>query len=118
MTAESDLKRSIMAYLNALPFCYARVIQVSGVRGRTSPTKGVFDIVGVWRGLAFAIEVKVKGNGLEDSQKDFLVGWAARGGGIALVAYSLDQVIHCFDELKRKSISKLETNTGVKGETK
>ncbi len=96
MSEESEIKKAIMGYLERLPGCYARVIQVKGIKGRTSPSKGVLDIIAAYKGRAIAIEVKTPSGRLEESQKEFIEGWTRRGGGVALVARSLDDVINYF----------------------
>lgn len=92
MTEESALKKQIMGYLEVLPGAFFKIIQVKGIRGRTSPTKGVLDIIGSYYGRAVAIEVKVGANQLELSQRAFVAGWTTRGQGHAIVARSLDDV--------------------------
>lgn len=93
MTPEGRIKKDIMEWLNSQPGCFAKPIQVSGVRGRRSPSKGVSDIVGSWHGLALAIEVKTKTGRLEDSQESFIASWTRRGQGISIVARSLEDVL-------------------------
>lgn len=67
--------------------------KVKTLRGfRKSPMVGVADILGVKKGgQFFAIEVKKKGGKPSPEQVQFLKEVEARGG-IALVAYSLDEV--------------------------
>lgn len=89
--SESDLKRKIIGYLNSIPNTYARVIQVSGIRGRTSPTKGVSDIICMSKGIGYAIEVKAATGILDPLQAKFLEGWSS-AWGISIVARSVDDV--------------------------
>jgi hypothetical protein len=93
MTAEGDIKRLIMDYLNAIPGCYARTINIGNIGGRTNSTKGVSDIVGSYKGWALAIEVKTPKGKLSSEQDAFLAGWKIRGGGISIVARCLEDVI-------------------------
>lgn len=108
MTAESDIKREVMVFLNALPRAYFRVIQVSGIRGRKSMTKGVLDIVGCYNGRAVAIEIKTPTGKLEESQREFITAWLL-AGGIAFVARSVADVIR-FLEIEDKT----QTHPGVR----
>ena len=91
--SEAILKRQIMDWLNTQPGAYCRVIQISGIHGRKSLSKGVADILGAYKGRPLAIEVKVGANKPEPDQEEFLRLWMRRGGGISVVAYSLDDVI-------------------------
>jgi len=90
--SESDIKREIMEYLNKLPMTYARVVQVGGIAGRTSQSKGISDIIAIVNGWATAIEVKSPTGKLSDEQKEFLYNWK-RCGGISIVARSLADLI-------------------------
>jgi hypothetical protein len=97
MTPEGVLKASILQWLNAQPGCYAKIVQVRGMRGRRSPTKGFLDIAASFWGLAVAIEVKMPGRPLENSQADFIASWTIRGRGISIIARSLEDVIRVFE---------------------
>lgn len=92
MTPEGLIKKQIMEWLSAQPNCYVRVIQIGGIRGRANSSKGVSDIIGTWKGYALAIEVKAKGGKLSSEQEEFMTAWNKRGQGIAIVAYSLEDV--------------------------
>lgn len=52
---------------------------------------GVADILGIFRGKPLAIEVKMKGNKPTEKQKEYLARFK-KEGGIAFVAYSLEDV--------------------------
>lgn len=58
--------------------------------------KGVSDIIGIYKGKFFAIEVKTAKGKLSDHQKRFLAG-VNENGGIGFVAKSFEDV---FDNLK------------------
>ena len=88
---ESEIKRDIMDYLNHLPRCYARLIQVGRIPGRTNHSKGIADIIAVYKGRFVAIEVKTKTGNLSPEQDEYLKT-VARCGGIAFTARSLDDV--------------------------
>lgn len=92
MTPEQLIKRQIMDWLNAQPRCYVRVLQIGGIRGRSNSSKGMSDILGLWNGRGLAIEVKAKGGRMSKEQVEFLEAWN-ESGGIAIVAYSLEDVI-------------------------
>lgn len=91
MTPESQIKKQIMAWLEAQPKCYVRVLQIGGIRGRANSAKGMADIIGLWKGQGLAIEVKTKSGRLSPEQVEFLESWK-RSGGIAIVARSLEDV--------------------------
>jgi hypothetical protein len=63
--------------------------------------KGVSDIVGLWYDAPLVIETKVPGYRATDEQIDFLTEVAKRGG-IAILAYSLDDVLFVLGDLKPK----------------
>lgn len=104
MTPEGCIKSEIMDWLRAQPRCYVRLIQVRGVPGRTSPCKGIADIIGTWQGHALAIEVKVKGGKLNEDQIEFLWAWVNRGEGLAIIAYSLSDVVTALSEANREKL--------------
>ena len=93
MTPEGAIKNLIMDYLNAIPGCYARTVQLGGIGGRSNSSKGMADIIGSYKGWALAIEVKTAKGKLRPEQEAFLAGWAIRGNGIAIVARCLEDVI-------------------------
>ena len=98
---EQDIVNTILDYLRIKGAWAIRinsgmtVIQTGGSRRviRGAPA-GTSDIIGLLPGGRFlAIECKVKGNKPTPSQNDFLNGVRERGG-LAVVAYSLDDVIN------------------------
>ena len=91
---ESDIKRDIIAWLRAMG-AYARVIQVKGIKGRKSPTKGVSDIIAVWLGRFVAIEVKTPTGRISPEQQDFL-DEVTRAGGLSIVATCVEDVGRAF----------------------
>lgn len=64
---------------------------------------GVPDILGIYRGLFFAIEVKAGKNKPSESQDKFLLEFNRRGG-FGIVAYGVADVQKLFIELKELSI--------------
>ncbi len=62
--------------------------------------KGVADILGIWRGLPLAIEVKTKIGQVSKEQQQFMVDFESRGG-LAFVARSLEEVIERLCGLKK-----------------
>ncbi len=91
MSEESDIKKLIMDYLKVQPGCYARVIQIGRIPGRNNSSKGISDIIGVWKGKFLAIEVKTKSTKTTIEQDEFLE-CVKKAGGIAIVARSLADV--------------------------
>jgi hypothetical protein len=100
MTPEGLIKKQIMDWLSKQPRSICRVwpIQIGRIPGRTNHSKGISDILGLWMGRGLAIEVKAKGGRLSPEQKEFLEGWR-ESGGIAILAYSLDDVIQALEEV-------------------
>lgn len=96
---ESDIQKAILRYLE-LKKIYAWTNKTTGtwdVKGnffrKGSTLKGVSDILGILKGGKFlAIEIKKKGNYASQEQKLFIKNINDRGG-IAFVAYSIDDVI-------------------------
>ena len=101
-TPEGKIKKAIMDYLNALPGCYARVLQIAGFRGRRNVSRGMADIVGAYKGWAIAIEVKKPGEEPTEEQRAFLAAWEIRGNGIAIVASSLDDVVRVLKSVEER----------------
>lgn len=76
-------------------FCwvdYQPPIAGSKQRQRHYSSKGVADILGIYKGKPLAIEVKYGKGRLQPHQKEFLDRFE-KEGGIAFVAYSIDEVI-------------------------
>ena len=73
--------------------------KVSGFR--PAPTTGISDILGILPGGIFlAVECKVKKNKPTPNQLDFMRR-VVKAGGVALVAYSLDDVIDLLKTVDR-----------------
>jgi hypothetical protein len=102
VTPEGAIKKNIMAWLNAQPGCYARILQIAGFRGRKNVSAGMADIIGAFKGWALAIEVKTPEGTLSDEQQAFLACWTQRGGGIGIVARGLDDVIQVLKRVEER----------------
>jgi len=96
---ESDIERGILEFL-ALKRIFAWKIKTTGTFDphrkifRSTPNhyrKGVADIIGIFQGRPFAIEVKSKAGSLSLEQKEFLAQFKTEGG-LTLVARSVDDV--------------------------
>jgi penicillin-binding protein-related factor A (putative recombinase) len=101
---EKDIRSAILAWLSTHPkYCVAWQNDSMGVWDEKKKIyrknrsqyfrKGVSDILGVWKGWPLAIEVKRRGNKTTPEQDKFLADFK-RYGGIAIVAYSLQDVIN------------------------
>jgi len=101
MTPEGLIKKQIMGWLRAQPRakCGAWPIQVGKIPGRTNHSKGISDIIALWSGRGVAIEVKTPGKKPTPEQVEFLRRWK-ESGGIAILAYSLDDVMKGLEEVK------------------
>lgn len=94
-----------MDYLSKLPRCYARIVQIGMIpagpigsgKFRTNSSKGLPDIVCIYRGQTYWIEVKSEKGKLSPQQQEFLRNWS-QCGGHAFVARSIDDVIKYFKE--------------------
>ncbi len=105
---ETDLKLAVVAYLQALGFI-AWVQNVGGVKFRSGGRQrfvrfgfaGLSDILCILPGGRFlVVETKILDNVASQAQKDFMAD-VERMGGIAVLAYSLDDVD---ERLKREGI--------------
>lgn len=107
---ESDVQATIIDYLVMRGACVIRIN--SGVMptedgerrfaanvwyapGHRRETRGTADIVAMWNGECFAIEVKRAGGRQSPDQRAFQVAWEDAGGWY-LLASSLDDVIREF----------------------
>ncbi len=83
--SEKEITASIRSMLKAFGIFHYKNWQGLGSQ------KGVSDIIGIYKGRFFAIEVKTEKGKLNKHQEEFLdlVKW---NGGIALVARSADDV--------------------------
>jgi len=81
---ERQITDKIMAYLKALPGCYAFKEHGSGY------TSGQPDIIGCYRGKCFLIEVKRPGGRPTQLQLKILAAWS-KSGAYTAVVYSLDE---------------------------
>lgn len=99
---EKDIQKAILQWLSMQPReCIAWQNDSVGIYDPTKKTfrarpkgalAGVADILGIWRGLPLAIEVKRPGGIVSEAQEEFLERFE-KHGGISIVAYSLDDVI-------------------------
>lgn len=92
----NSLTRQILSFLLSVsPPAFAWRANTLGVydprRGlfRTAPKKGVSDILGCWRGILLAIEIKTGSDRLSPEQEGFLKN-IIHSGGIAFVARDFD----------------------------
>ena len=104
--SEQDLQNAILDWLHIHRAWAIRVnsgfMKIEDAKGRTRVFKGAPagtpDIIGIWPGgLGFAIECKLKGNKPTPKQAETLES-IQTAGGLTIVAYSLDDVIHAFRE--------------------
>ena len=93
MKTEDDVKADIKAYLKSTGCWWYMPVQMG------YGAKGIPDFICCWRGKFYGIEAKAphrrneKNGGCTAWQKDTLLGIAA-AEGIALVAYSVEDVKH------------------------
>lgn len=83
---EKDLTKKIVDYLNSLPQTFA-----FRVENRPGMAHGCSDIIGCRAGKFMAVEVKLPGNKPTQLQERFLRK-VREAGGIAIIAYSLEQL--------------------------
>jgi len=83
---EADITKQVRDYLH-----YKKVFHWKQWQGPMSQPRGVSDIIGCINGKFFAIEIKVPGGLITQNQADFL-GAVRASGGIAFVAYSVEDV--------------------------
>jgi len=104
--SEQDLVNAILDWLHLQHAWAIRVnsgfMKIEDAGGRTRVFKGAPagtpDIIGIWPGgLGIAIECKLKGNKPTSSQTETLEKIKTTGG-LAVVAYSLDDVIQALRE--------------------
>lgn len=101
-TPEGLIKNAICEYLCFVKGC---MFWINSSTGIYDPKKGIFrcnrsrfqkkgtaDILGIYKGKPFAIEVKTKSGKLSVDQRRFLKEFESFGG-IAIVARSVDDVI-------------------------
>jgi len=67
---------------------------------RFAAVDGISDIIGIYKGRFLSIEVKKVGNKPTDHQRDFLTR-VDKEGGIAIVAYSVDDVVSALADVDR-----------------
>ena len=96
MTPEGNVLSEIKGYLAARGIFFFRCN--TGRRGGVSfGIKGAPDIVGLLpNGRFLAIEVKGPGGKPSEAQMSFL-GEILKNGGLAFVAYSIDDVVRCLE---------------------
>lgn len=107
--SEKDIQKSILDYLRLKKYvAFKHHSTGSGVRnGQTfffaHSEKGISDIIGCSKeGRFIAIEVKKPGGKPSEEQLEFLEG-VRQCGGIAILAYSLDDVIGKVDDAREST---------------
>lgn len=98
---ESDIRKMIFDYLGKMNvFCWLDRQGISKPgRGTFKSSKGVADIIGIYKGKPLAIEVKRPGGDLSTIQF-FWLDRFRKAGGIAIVACSIDEVQKQLSEVK------------------
>lgn len=97
-SSTNTLTAQVLDYLLRLPNCFAWRNNTTGLfdvkRGvfRPAPKRGVSDIVGVYRGQFFGIEIKTGKDKLRDEQLSFIASIEA-ANGFVLVVGSFDEFI-------------------------
>jgi hypothetical protein len=91
MVKERDTVRAIRTWLNSLPGCWH-----TKVHGGPMSDAGVPDIVGVYRGRGFALEVKAPGRYASAAQRRELERVEA-AGGIAAVVRSVEDAVRAIE---------------------
>lgn len=66
-------------------------------------TSGIPDIVGCYKGLFFAIELKIKGNSVTKIQQ-YTIDKVKKCEGNAFVCHSLNEVKKCIAEIERNRV--------------
>lgn len=102
---EKTIERSILDFLR-WKRVFAFKVENGGVfdekrkafRFSAMRTRGIADIIGVYKGRPLAIEVKTPTGRLSDHQKIFLSDWSS-AGGVAVVARSVDDVLDLIAEI-------------------
>lgn len=100
--SEKHIEKSILAYLECLPNCFAWKNQSVGI---FDPTKGIHrkamskysingvsDILGIYHGRFLAIEVKTPINKKRTESQEKFIKNIKDNGGIAFYATSIDDV--------------------------
>lgn len=100
---EQERVNAILVYLASMRIPFAKVRNTGSIYkdrfgrtrfGRTAvQQRGVADILVAWMGRPFAFEVKKLSGRASPEQKEWLDRFARRGGGIAAVVYSVNDVI-------------------------
>lgn len=107
-TPEGRIKNQICEWLGYQKDCFFWVQATGGIY---DPGRGIFrklngkhqmvgvaDILGIYRGRPLAIEVKAGKNKPSDAQRIFLASFE-RAGGLAVVAYSVEDVVKAFEQV-------------------
>ncbi len=87
----NKLTQDALNFLLRLPNCFAWRANTTGVFDaklgiyRPSPKKGVSDIIGLYRGQFFGIEIKTGKDRLREEQKQFIDS-VQRSGGVVILA--------------------------------
>ncbi len=100
--SEKEIEKSILAYLEHLPGCFAWKNQSVGIfdpvqkKFRKSMSKysinGVSDILGIYNGKFLAIEVKTPTNKVKNVNQETFIKSIMLMGGIAFYATSIEDV--------------------------
>lgn len=97
---EQDIVRAILEYLTYRKITHAHVRNTGTIINRGGKTffgrnknnqPGVADILGVYKGVPIAIEVKSETGKVRDEQENWLLEWS-KSGGAYCIARSVDHV--------------------------
>lgn len=102
---EASIQKQILKYLKLVPGCYAWKASSTGIWDakrnlfRTNASRGVSDIVGVYNGKIFCMEVKSAIGKIRPDQEEFIKN-IVKCGGRAQVVRSLSQAIELIEFMK------------------
>jgi hypothetical protein len=98
---EADIREQIFEYLGKINvFCWRDKQGASPPgKGTFKSSKGIADIVGIYKGKPLAIEVKKPGGDLSICQFHWLNRFE-KSGGITIVACSVEEVQKALSEVK------------------
>ncbi|MBI2062165.1 MAG: VRR-NUC domain-containing protein [Candidatus Yanofskybacteria bacterium] len=100
----NQLTSSILEYLLRLPHCFAWRANTAGIYDarlgvyRTSPKRGVPDIIGLYKGYFFAVEIKTGKDRLSSVQQSFIAS-VQQASGSVIIAHEYKQAINDIERL-------------------
>lgn len=102
---ESTIQKRVMDYLKMCDVFHWRSPNITVRRRKNILTRGVADIIALYKGVLLSIEVKKPDGIVSEEQKKFAEN-VSKNGGVNVIAYSVQDVRSALLDIDQRTSSK------------